>query len=113
MTGSQVRLISIPACIQKLTSADDIAAAFQKQAPSGVQVVLATINHDQPSASSSAILNEAPYVGASLRNSAMPAGISVADCVLFYLGDESRSLLNLIMTHANNDVSVHYGLKPA
>lgn len=40
----------------------------------------------------------------ALRSLAAPEGLEESDCVIWYLGEEGRSSLNLQMTHASNPV---------
>lgn len=47
----------------------------------------------------------------ALRSIEPPQGLGMNDCVLWYIGEEGRSCMNLQMTHANNPVSIpstHY-----
>lgn len=42
----------------------------------------------------------------ALRSIEAPEGLDMQDCVIWYLGEEGRSSLNLQMTHAGNPVSL-------
>ena len=41
----------------------------------------------------------------ALRSIVPPDGLDISDCVIWYIGEEGRALLNLQMTHAANAVS--------
>jgi hypothetical protein len=34
-----------------------------------------------------------------------PPGVAMQDCTIFYVGEETRGLVNLMMEHAENRVS--------
>lgn len=40
----------------------------------------------------------------SLRSIAFPPGVAMRDCTIFYVGEEGRGLVNLMMEHAENRV---------
>lgn len=47
--------------------------------------------------------------GPALRSIEPPSDYKLDNCVIWYLGDEGRSLLNVQMTHANNQVYAYSG----
>ncbi|OCF42114.1 diphthamide biosynthesis protein 2 [Kwoniella heveanensis CBS 569] len=43
----------------------------------------------------------------ALRSIEPPSGLEMSDCVLWYIGEEGRSCMNLQMTHANNPLLLY------
>jgi diphthamide biosynthesis protein 2 len=54
--------------------------------------------------STTAISDRASEKAPALRSLEPPEGLGAGDCVIWYIGDEGRSSLNLQMTHAANPV---------
>ena len=54
--------------------------------------------------STTAVSDRASEKAPAIRSLEPPEGLDAADCVIWYLGDEGRSSLNLQMTHAANPV---------
>ncbi len=42
----------------------------------------------------------------SLRSYPLPNGISIRECIIFYIGEETRGMVNLMMENAGNEVRV-------
>lgn len=83
--------------VVELLTADDIEREFTAL---GLPISFSHIRrpHDSPK-------GKAP----ALRSIDPPAGFALDDCILWYIGDEGRSLLNVQMTHAANDLYAYSG----
>lgn len=45
----------------------------------------------------------------SLRDYRLAAGLSIRDCIIFYIGEETRGMVNMMMENAGNEVSLLMG----
>ncbi|ORX37454.1 peptidyl-diphthamide biosynthesis [Kockovaella imperatae] len=76
--------------------ADEICSTFSTV--NQVPISFATIQRPAHLPNSSRAAEKAP----ALRSIEPPSGLTMAECVILYIGEEGRSLLNLQMTHAGN-----------
>lgn len=86
---------------------DDIRDTFSQD--STIQISFASIQ--KPTLASQKGLKDVKGKTPALRSVEPPQGLGMNDCVLWYIGEEGRSCMNLQMTHANNPVSIrstHY-----
>lgn len=83
------------------TSADKAEEIISKLS-SAVPHLISFANIRRPS--TNAISDRASGKAPALRSLEPPEGLDAGDCVIWYIGDEGRSSLNLQMTHAANPV---------
>jgi len=85
---------------------DDIITSFSKEVGE-IPISFATIHKPALLSNNKGVdLDSADAKGksAALRAIDPPNGLELRDCVIWYLGEEGRSLLNIQMTHAANPV---------
>jgi hypothetical protein len=83
---------------------EDIISTLGKSTP--YPTSFATIH--RPTASGSSTTYRAAEKAPALRSLTPPGGVEEGECVIWYLGEEGRSSLNLQMTHAANPVCLAY-----
>nr|XP_019007414.1 diphthamide biosynthesis protein 2 [Kwoniella pini CBS 10737]OCF46195.1 diphthamide biosynthesis protein 2 [Kwoniella pini CBS 10737] len=81
--------------------ADQINDTFTKNLSHPVS--FATIQETSTSSTKEDFKGKAP----ALRSIVPPAGLELDDCILWYIGEEGRSSMNLQMTHANNPLYIY------
>lgn len=80
-------------------SRSDIAPPTGPTAPSTIE----STHQDTATTQLSALkISQQPE---SLRSIVFPEGVAMQDCTIFYVGEETRGLVNLMMEHAENRVS--------
>lgn len=83
---------------------EDIISTLGKSTPHPTS--FATIH--RPTASGSSPTDRVAEKAPALRSLTPPDGVEEGECVIWYLGEEGRSSLNLQMTHAANPVCLAY-----
>ncbi|WVQ97669.1 diphthamide biosynthesis protein 2 [Kwoniella sp. CBS 9459] len=84
--------------------ADEIKNTFS--AVANYPISFATIQKP-PTSPVTAASTEGKGKSPALRSIEPPTGLDMSDCVLWYIGEEGRSCMNLQMTHANNPLFVY------
>ncbi|WVF70225.1 diphthamide biosynthesis protein 2 [Kwoniella sp. CBS 6097] len=84
--------------------ADEIKSTFSKAStrPISFATIQKPLTTPTPAAST-----EGKGKSPALRAIEPPSGLEMGDCVLWYIGEEGRSCMNLQMTHANNPLFLY------